>query len=266
MAAINQAKNESLHVHSSDKDPLFPYGEAQEITLKELRINTAEYDNAKVAFEGVVIKNSNNTAYIEEYDEASGMYYGITVYYGYGLNGDGLEILNVGNRVRIVGTCTYYETGGYYQVSGVEYRAMKPDDPNNIKLISSGHEPAYKLTDADTYKLGKVTVEIEDAEPKTFDYTELALYTSIEMKNLTVKSCYTTTNEESSSKGAITVNCESADGKQIQLRTIVLYDENNNLVTQDYFEGKTIDVKGIIEIFSGDYQIKIFSLEDVVVH
>ncbi len=265
MAAIVQATKEELHLHSADKDPLFPYGEAKEITLKELRINITEYDNNKVAFEGVVTKNSDNSVYVEDYDEETGLYYGISVYYGYDLYGDGLQILNVGNRVRIVGTVTFWETGGYYQVSGVEYSVMRPNNPNNLKLISTGHTPTFKLTDGATYT-SDVTIDIEDAGSKTFKYAELAIDTTIEMKNLKVTDCYTTTNDASSSKGAITLTCTTPDGKSVQIRTIVLYNENNELVTEDYFMGKTIDVKGIITFFSDDYQIKLFSLNDVVVH
>ncbi len=265
MAAIAQAKKEQLHSHSTEKDPLFPYGEATEITLKELRVNVTEYDNAKVAFEGVVTMNNANTVYVEEYDEETGLYYGISVYYGYGLEANGLDILNVGNRVRVVGTVTYYETGGYYQVSGVDYNSWNPDAPNNLKLISSGHTGAFKLTDGATYK-SDVTIDFEDAESKTFKYAALALDTTVEMKNLKVTGCYTTTKEDSSSKGAITLTCETPDGKSVQVRTIVLYDENGTLVTEDYFMGKTIDVKGIITFFSDDYQIKLFSVNDVVIH
>ena len=265
MAAIAQAKKEELHSHSLEKDPLFPYGEATELTLKELRVNVTDYDNAKVAFEGIVTMNNANTAYVEDYDEETGLYYGISVYYGYGLGGDGLEILNVGNRVRIVGTVTYYETGGYYQVSGVEYSAMRPNNPNNLKLISTGHTPTFKLVDGATYK-SDVTIEIEDSEPKTVKFAALALDTTIEMKGLLVTDCYTTTKEDSSSKGAITLTCETPDGKSVQIRTIVLYNDNGELVTEDYFMGKTIDVKGIITFFADDYQIKLFSVNDVVVH
>ncbi len=265
MEAIAQATREGLSVHSTEKDPLFPYGEAKEVTLKELRVNVTDYDNSKVAFEGVITMNSSETVYIEDYDEETGLYYGISVYYGYSLNGDGLQILSVGNRVRIVGTVTYYETGGYYQVSGIQYSPMRPTDPNNIKLVSTGHTPAYKETDGETYK-SDITIEIEDAAPKTVKYASLALDTSIEMKGLLVTDCYTTTKEDSSSKGAITLTCTTPDGKSVQVRTIVLYNDNNELITEDYFMGKTIDVKGIITFFADDYQIKLFSINDVVVH
>ncbi len=272
MAAINQAKAEKLYVHSKEKDPNFPYGEATELTLKELRLNVTSYDGTKVAFEGVITKNNNNSVYVEEYDPETDLYYGMTVYYGYALNGTGLQILSVGNRVRIVGTVQYYETGDSYQVSGLEYSPMRPNDPNNIQLIEKGHSAAYKPIDAATfYSQVKATVTDENGEEveKEFTYAELAIYTSVEMKGLVVKDVYTTSNEESSSKGAMTLTCE-VDGKTVSVRTIVLYKENDAgdrvLVTAEDFRGKTIDVKGLVDCFDGTYQIKLFSMKDVVIH
>ncbi len=264
MAAINQAKTQSLKVHSNEKDPNFPYGEAQEITLRELRSNIAEYDGTKVAFEGVVSKNSQNTVYVEEYDSETDTYYGMTVYYGYSLNGTGLQILNVGNRVRIVGTVQYYETGKSYQVSGLEYSPMRPNDPNNIKLISEGNSAAYKEITAETFKNGKITVTLGDDTEKVLSFGEASIATSVSMKNLKVVSIYTTTNEESSSNGAMTLTCE-VDGITIPVRTIVLKDQDGKTVTADAFKDKTIDVKGLIDCFDGEYQIKVFSLTDIVI-
>ncbi len=269
MAAINQAKTEKLHVHSKEKDPNFPYGQAAELTLKELRLNIKAYEGMKVAFEGVITKNNNNSVYIEEYDSETGLYYGMTVYYGYALNGTGLQILSVGNRVRIVGSVQYYETGGTYQVSGLEYSPMRPTDPNNIQKLGEGFEPAYKLTDPTTFLTSTVNAVVTDENgeevEKSYKYAELALHTSVEMKNLVVKKVYTTSNEESSSKGAMTLTCE-VDGKTVSVRTIVLYDEAGSLITEAYFAGKTIDVKGLVDYFDGTYQIKLFSVSDVTVH
>ncbi len=264
MAAIAQAKELKLKVHSNEKDPNFPYGSAQELTLKELRVNVTEYDGTKVAFEGVITKNNNNSVYVEEYDEETGMYFGMTVYYGYALNGTGLQILSVGNRVRIVGTVQYYETGDSYQVSGLEYSAMRPNDPNNIQKISEGHSAAFTELTADKFVNQKITIAVSEEEEKEFAFAELALYTSVSMKNLKVKSIYTTNNEESSSNGAMTLTCE-VDGKTVVIRTIVLKDADGKIVTKEAFEGKTIDVKGLVDRFSGEYQIKVFALSDITV-
>lgn len=262
MKAINQAKEQKLNVHSGQKDPDFYYGDAVELTLKELRSNVESYNGMKVAFNGVVTVNDNNSVYVESYDAETDMYYGMSVYYGYNLNGKGLEILTVGNEVRIVGSVQYYEAGGTYQVSDLNYRLMKPDDPGNIQMISEGNEPAFVTTDADTFLNGQVTFTDEEGNATTADYAAMAMSTSIEMKGLKVVDSYTTTNEDSASKGAFTLTCK-VDGQTIDVRTTVLVDENGQLVTADAYEGKTIDVKGIVDYFSGTYQIKVFSVDNI---
>ena len=264
MAAIAQGKAEKLHVHSGQKDPGFPYGEAQELTLKELRTNIKDYEGTKVAFEGVITKNDSNTVYVEEYDIETDMYYGMTVYYGYALNGTGLQILSAGNRVRIVGTVQYYETGGTYQVSGLEYSPMRPDDPSNIKKLGEGFSPAYAPLTAEQLASGTVELTVDD-ETKSYAFAELLLNTSVSMSGLRVKSVYTTDREDSSSNGAMTLTCE-ADGVEIAVRTIVLYDAAGKMITAERFEGKTIDVKGLIDCFDGDYQIKVFSVDDITIY
>ena len=263
-AAIAQARALKLNVYSGKPDPDFYYGEAIELDLKELRSNVEDYNGLKVAFNGIVTMNSNQSVYVEVYDSETDMYYGMSVYYGYGLNGDGVQILNVGNEVRIVGTVQYYETGGTWQVSGLTYRSMKPKDPSNIQKLSEGHTPAYVLTDADRFANGTVDVVVDDTIT-TLPYAQLAMSTSIRMENLHVRDVYTTDNEESSSNGAMTLTCE-VNGVTISVRTVVLIDENGELVTADAYLGKTIDVKGIVDFFDGTYQIKVFSANDIIVH
>ena len=259
LKAIAQAESEKLSVHSGTKDPNFYYGEAVELTLKELRCNIADYEGVKVAFNGIVTKDSNNGVYVESYDEETEMYYGIYVYYGASASGDILDMLVPGNEVRIVGNVTEFQ--GSYQVSGLTYRKMKPNDPNNTQKLSEGHSAAYLLTSADRFKNGKVEVIMGD-EKKTFDYAELALGSSIKLEGLKVKSMYTTDDENSGSRGAISITCE-ADGVTLVVRTAVLYDENNQVVTENYFAGKTIDVKGFVDCFNGQYQVKLLSIKDV---
>ncbi len=263
MAAINQAKALKLNLHSGEKDPDFYYGNAVELTLKELRTNTDAYNGVRVAFHGVITMNNNNSVYVEAYDPETDMFYGMSVYYGYNLNGQGLDILTIGNEVRIVGSVQYYEAGGTYQVSDLEYRLMKPDDPNNIQKLSEGHTPAFTPVDIETFNEDKVEVLVEEA-PVVFEYAALAMNTSIEMSGLYVYDAYTTKNEESSSKGAITLYCRSGD-QEITVRTVVLYDDNGKLVTQDQFLGKTITVRGLVDYYNGSYQIKVFNDEDITI-
>ncbi|MBQ2953352.1 MAG: thermonuclease family protein [Clostridia bacterium] len=264
MAALNQARSLKLYVYSGQKDPDFYYGDAIELTLRELRTNLADYNGKKVAFNGVVTMNSNNAVYVESSDPESGLYFGMSVYYGYGLSGKGLSILGVGNEVRIVGTLQYYEAGGTWQVSGLTYRMMKPKDPGNIQLLSEGHTPAYVLTDPATFASGTVVLSGEDSE-RTFPYAELAVATSIEMHDLTVVDVYTTDNEDSASNGAMTLTCEH-DGTTVMVRTGILTDESGKLITSDAFLGRTIDVRGVVDFYDGGHQIKVLTLNNITIH
>ena len=262
LSALAQARAEKLNVYSGEKDPDFYYGDAVELTLRELRLNVSDYTNTKVAFEGVITRNDGRSVYIEDYDSDSGLYFGMTVYYGFGLSGAGLSIISVGNRARIVGTVQYYEAGDSYQVSGLTYRQMKPDDPNNIKKISDGHKPAFALVSAEKFASGMVTLEDGGKE---YRFAELSLYTSVSMEDLTVKSIYTTSSDDSSSKGAMTITCEK-DGVTVTVRTAVLTGKDGKLVTAERYEGKNISVRGIVDYYDGEYQIKVLSVDDITIN
>ena len=260
--AIAQAIAYDLYVYSDELDPSFPYGDAQEVTLKQLRTHIEEYEGALVAFNGIVTMNNDGSILVEEYDAENNMVYGMTIYYGTsGLNGEGLEILTIGNEIRVVGVVSYWETGGVYQVSSLEYNRRDKENPRNIKLLSTGNSAGYFEVDAKTFT-STIDVMLEE-ETKTFDYAALTLNTSISMKNLKVDSVYTT--PQGDSKGAMTLSCTAEDGTKIELRTIVLYNDGE-LVTAEYFEGKTIDVKGFVDCFDGDYQIEIYSVKNVTIH
>ena len=174
VAAINQAKAEKLCVYSGQKDPDFFYGEAYELTLKELRCNVEQYNGSKVAFTGIVTMDHDNAVYVEGYDEETDMWYGMYVYYGFESNTYLLKALSIGNEVRIVGTVSYYETGGSYQVSGLSYRTMKPDDPSNTLKLSEGHSAVYLPTAPEKFATEKINVTQADEEGnetvKAYDY------------------------------------------------------------------------------------------------
>ena len=264
MNALNQARTYKLNIYSGQRDPDFYYGDAIELTLRELRTNLDAYNGKKVAFNGVVTMNSSNSVFVESFDPESGLYYGMSVYYGYGLSGTGLSILNVGNEVRIVGTLQYYEAGGTWQVSGLTYRMMKPKDPGNIQKLSEGHAPAYVLTDAATFTGGTVTLAMDDGE-RTFPYAELVVASSIEMHDLLVTEVYTTQNEDSSSNGAMTLTCQQ-DGVTVLVRTAVLTGADGTIVTADAFLGKTIDVRGVVDFYDGTHQIKVLTMNNITIH
>lgn len=263
MAAIDQAKREKLNLYSGKPDPDFYYGDAVELTLRELRTNIESYSGMKVAFNGVITSNSGTQGvYVEDFDPETGMYYGIYIYYGHGLSGAGLDVLTVGNEVRIVGSVQFYEGGGTWQVSDLTYRMMQPKDPGNIQKISEGHAPAYTPVSAREF-VSQVTVPNGEGE-LTASWAALSLGTTVSMENLEVVDVYTTDNPDSSSNGAMTLLCRSGD-VTVTVRTAVLLDENGTRITADAYLGKTIDVKGIVDFFDGDYQIKVFTAKNITI-
>lgn len=265
--ALNQAKELKYNVFSGQPDPDFFYGKAIRCTIKDLRLDIEKYEGCKVAFEGNVTRQSGETLYLEDYDEETGCYFGMQAYLGF--MSSGLEILSVGNRVLIVGSVQYWEAGGTYQVSGLQYESRpKPGtETEYIKLIEEGVAPAYHTPTAEDYTSKTFDIEVND-EVKTFDYAYLNLYSSISFTDLKVKKTYTTTSDTSSSKGAITLYCEK-DGKEIILRTDVLYN-NGKLVTADEFKDKTLDIRGIVGYYKaenateGQYQIMILTYNDIL--
>ena len=276
--AIGQAADNRKYVYApaNVKDPDFPYGDAQFMTLKELKINIADYIGARVAFEGVIVKDSGGSVFIEAYDEEDGIYYGISAYYlTSGLDGFGLEILKVGNKVRFAGVVG--EFNGSYQITDLKYDVWDTSNSKNMSLISEGNTPGYQEISALHFdpqsNQGSVRVETEvegETVMKELPFMFLAQDSSVSMKNLKVMRVYTTAKGDS--KGAMTLYCQDENGNEIQVRTIVLRDADDQLITASAFQGKTIDVKGTIDYYlpegasAGSYQIQLFSIDDVTFH
>ena len=277
LAALNQAKTLKLHVFSKDKDPDFYYGGAIELSLKEIKANCEKYEGMLVKFEAIVAKQVGATVYVEEYDAENDMYFGMQVFAGY--NYPRMGDFAIGNRVSIVGTLQYYENGGTYQVSNLKYKAIDPNWDGGCRILSQGHEASYTEIDVPTLLDGKIVLdvieEVEDengeitevASKKTFDYGELAHYSTAIVKNLTVVRTHTT-ESDTSSDGAISITCVDENGRTIVIRTATeltkLIGEDKVPVTEAEFpEGTIISVKGVIDSYNGEYQIKVFAYEDI---
>ena len=256
-AAINQAKANKLNIYSGQKDPDFYYGDAVELTLKELRCGIESYNGLKVAFEGVITINSGNGVFIEDYDAETDRYYGISAYYGYGLSGAGLDILSVGNRARIVGTVQYYEAGGCYQVSGLSYRQMKPDDPNNLQKLSEGNAAGYVSISADDFASAMVSIETE-AGAAEYKLSDIAMNTTVEMDGLTVQSVYVAEN------GCATLTCAAGDAEvTVRLEPLKV---NGEAFDPNTLSGKTIDVRAAVDMYDNAPQLHVFTAEGISIH
>lgn len=272
--AYTQAQLYKLNCFSGEKDPDFYYGGQISVDLKTLRTNTALFDGMTVAFTGIIARitspNGSTTVYVESYDEETDMYYGMSVYAGY--SGGAIDkILKVGNEVRFVGKVQYYEGGKTWQVSDIRYSAFDEEDPDNLKLISTGHKASNRVTDAATFNDATLTLDVPtsiggaDTESKTFKYAELAMNTSIVMKDLHVVDVATT--QDGNNAGAMTLTC-TVNGETISVRTNKLWKPDKTLYTEADFLNQTITVTGIVDYFNheyhGGYQIKVFSVKDIV--
>lgn len=291
-SAIDQAEAEKLYVFSGEQDPDYWYGGPINTDLLELRFNPEPYANKKIRVTGLVVANFNDTAYIEDTfynvegyaDE--GIRIGMPVYYSYTTGKVVNEILQVGNYVSVVGVLQYYTNGGYYQITDIKaYDRYKPvenceiikqvglesgsanlDDGSTVTIDPFGGLNADNFVNTDLTVTAEFTrVDAEDKEyieEFSLAYREAILGVSVSVSNLYVYDSYTTTNEESSSKGAMTLSCRTEDGTEISIRTEVLKDGEGNVIKADAYLNKTITVKGLVEYFKpqgalvGSYQIK----------
>ena len=274
---LDQAKTMKLHVFSKDKDPDFYYGGAIELSLKEIKANCEKYEGQLVKFEAVVAKQVGATVYVEEYDAENDMYFGMQIFAGYGYYR--MSDFAIGNRVSIVGTLQYYENGGTYQVSNLQCKPLDPNWDGGCRVLDAGLEASYRELDVGLLKTGKITLdtiqEVEDESGEMveslvkvdFAYGELAHYSTAQVKNLTVVSVRTT-ESDTDSDGALTITCKDENGNTIDIRTaeklIKVVDGVNVVVLEsDFPAGTVISVKGVIDSFRGNYQIKVFSYEDI---
>lgn len=260
-AALAQARAKQLKVFSPEDtvDPNFYEGDAIPITLKELRCHLDEYVDKSVCVEGVITAEFSQSVYIEDFDAELGVNFGISVYYGYNARSQLLSILKVGSRLRFVGSITIFNDS-IYQLSGIDYDPYG-DPTKNTTVISEDNDPGFAETDPAKIAGGTLDITFEDdegaEETVTLDYGRAILNTAVYLKNLTCTSVYTT--DSGNSAGAMTLTCTfDNSGKTIQIRTEVLYKdkENTQLVTEADFLNKKFNVKGLVEEFSGQIQIK----------
>ena len=259
MKAFNQARKLKLNVHSDEKDPGFFYGEAVKMTLKELRLSINDYIATTVAIEGVVTQNDgNNGVYIQSYDEETNRYYGVYVYYSanpsYGIT----PMLTEGNLVRVVGKISDFDASNP-QISGLVYNIRDTKNEFQMTKLSEGNEIVYTEISPDLFlnATEKVVIGEEETEMRV---AHLMLDTAVSIKNLTFKSAKTSENSD-----ALTLYCE-VDGKEVQLHMPAIYDAYNQPITAQYFDGKTFDVKGIVDVFYETYQIEFYSIDDITFH
>lgn len=262
--AMNYANTNKLKVWGKDKDPGFYYGAAQEVTIKYLRekqelneetgqyeaVNhLEEYKDIAIRVTAIIYRIAGSAIYLQEDDPETGNTYGMQVYLG---PGGTLTDAEVGAKFCIVGTLQYYDTGCYYQISGVK----------NPGFFEVADDESFRV-DEEIYPTNPVTITYEDFSTR---YEELT-FANCRMESLKVVDAYTTMNEESNSYGAMTLTCEDLNGNEVTIRTQVLK-VDGELVVESAFLGKTMHVVGMIQPYkpeNGDlrYQFELYSMKDV---
>lgn len=263
--ASKQAQDFKLNIYSGEKDPDFYYGDAIVLTLEALRLDimseTSSYAGNKVAVEGVVTYNTSGMVYLQDYNEEQGRYYGMAIYYGFGANNELLKVLKIGNRVRLVGSLQKYEAGNTWQISGLQADSYAdPNDTNYSTILSTGSEIVYTTLTGEQFA-SNTTITVDD-EDQTVKFAELAMGTCVRIENLKVTRTYSNPDSDTEE---ITITCQAPDGTTISIRTEELYDEKWNVVTKDFFEGKTITVQGNVDKFGETYQVKVDLFEKITV-
>ena len=245
--ALEQAKEAKRNLYSEQPDPNFYYGDAIELTIRELREHPEEYAGKKVAFTGSLILNDGGSVYAEAFDPETGRYYGMSVYYGYNLSGGGLNALHVGNETRIVGTFQYYEAGGIWQVSDVKYRMMKPDDPDNLRKLGEGKKPAYQRLTA---------AELKQEGP-------LLTAASAALQGLTVESAETVTKEDG--KISLRLECRQEE-ETVWIQTLPLMGSMEALLPAEQYLHHQIDVQGMVKCGEEGVSLLVFQPEGILLH
>ena len=279
--ALNQAVKEKLVLYSGKDDPDYYTGDIKYVSIKELRLFPKKWEGIRVSVTGTIVSEFDSSVYLEAYDEAEERYYGLSVFYGYNASTWILNILKVGHKVEIVGTFNYFETGDTYQISGLPaYDPFNPEADTNCKKLEEGIEPSFSVIDLTEKNFDEeVTIysDVEDEDGNiieiTMPYGESLLSTSVTVQDLVVDHIYTTDTVGGKSNGAMTIYCKLGE-KEVQIRTDILYKEDGTMLkAEDFFigavtkspngkttygTGKTITVKGIIEKYEGEYQIKVY--------
>lgn len=271
--ALMQAQDLKLVLWSNDKDPNYFGGEAEEMDLRYLRFHIDDYLQRPVRVEGVVTAKFGNSAYIEQYDEETDTYFGIAVYYHYDM-GKLLDVLSVGHRVSVCGTVTEYN--GTYQITDVSHNEAKPWLSTNTIWLDEEEgtmlDPVFRettLAELNTngerpvvYTFSEVNEDGEDVEvERTLQYGEAVMDTAVTLKNLTVKSMYSTKDNNGVLTGQISITCEDEDGNTIVLRTEPMKkaDGKTNYTEADIGIGTVIaSVKGIVDKYNGSYQLAVW--------
>lgn len=159
-AAETQAKNFKLNLHSGEDDPLFNYGDYEDVSLldvkKEILANIADsthtntFAGKNVRVQGTVAGFANHVLYIENYytqDEgaatSAGEYAGINIFVG--MSAIPSKFTTINAYIQVCGVASDSENFGF-QISGANFPIVSYDE-NDAKVLikASDNTDEHKL-------------------------------------------------------------------------------------------------------------------------
>ena len=63
----------------------------------------------------------------------------------------------------------------------------------------------------------------------------------------------------------MTLTCTDSNGQEFTVKTEVLTNEQGQIVVESDVLNKTITATGIVDCYNGSYQVKVFSLKDMII-
>lgn len=266
--AWEQAKREKLNLQSGEDDPLFNYGEYEDTSLLDIKIEientilkvnngesyTNAYDGKKVRIVGTVTGYANNILYIQNFyskengaRKESGEYAGVNVYTG--MAAIPSKYSKVNTYIQLCGTCVDSENFGF-QISGATFKT-RPQDENDAKVLISAED------NTDEFKLHAFDVEFKDIGFDNLEY----LYSPISFKeNIIITGGY-----ESDSKLLLYVSDTKGNSYNFSVYIAFIYKPYDDKpgtqwIKVDDFVNKTFTLKGVLSVHkgtSGKYNLQV---------
>lgn len=267
--AEEQAKAQKLNLFSGEEDPLYNYGDYDDVSLLDLKAEAVlslteanhvnKYNNAKVRVRGVVAGFANKIIYLQAAftgDDGVTQYAGVNIFVG--MASILSKFTTVNTYLQLCGTCEDTENFGF-QITGVySWRYTPKDENDTVVLYTPENIP-------EEYKVHDFALDSTSIVPTNFDYLFSPVYVN---DNLVVTGGYT-------SDGAVALYVTSEDGTKLKFSIYISFtykpDANKpNLIwnSHETFIGHKFKVSGIYTFHKGvnstSYQINPRSAEDLV--
>lgn len=149
--AMSLAEKEDLAIHSNKVDENFDES-LEKISLKDIALNPANYDQSYVSVECTIKSRDGSNVVIA--DIVDGTEYKFPVYLGYGSLGDD-RICRPGNRTKFVGRVSSHNNT--WQLTGIE---AKLGTKETTSVLLEGYEMSFGQEQSDSfYKYNNISVQ-----------------------------------------------------------------------------------------------------------